>query len=114
MFLAKCSRVSLVDYAVEYAFFHTPQELLAASFGEGQNPDIYILDIEMPRMNGLEVAKAIRTRDSKALIVFLTSHVKYMPDVFEVVTFDFISKPITEERLRALLDKAEIYLDYAK
>lgn len=108
--ISRCM-VRLVDFAVEYGFFHTPMELLRASFGEGQSPDIYILDIEMPGMNGLEVAKAIRIKDSKALIVFLTSHVKYMPDVFEVVTFDFISKPITEERLRALLDKAETYLN---
>lgn len=51
-----------------------------------------------------------RNRDSKALIVFLTSFTKYMPDVFEVVTFDYIQKPITIERLRLLLEKAETYL----
>lgn len=34
-----------------------------------------------------------------------------MPDVFEAVTFDYIKKPITEERLRLLLLKAETYLD---
>lgn len=103
--------VRIINYAVEYEFFHTPEELLAAGSREDQSPDMYILDIEMPGMNGLEVAKAIRTRDSRALIVFLTSHMKYMPDVFEVVTFDFISKPITEERLRELLGKADTYLN---
>ena len=34
-----------------------------------------------------------------------------MPDVFEVVTFDFIPKPITEDRLRLLFVKAESYLN---
>ncbi len=61
-------------------------------------------------MDGLAVAREIRSRDSKALIVFLTSYTKYMPDVFEVVTFDYIQKPITVERLRLLLEKAETYL----
>lgn len=42
--------------------------------------------------------------------MFLTSFTKYMPDVFEVVTFDYIQKPITIERLRLLLEKAETYL----
>ena len=58
-----------------------------------QKPDMYILDIEMPGMDGLAVAKQIRETDSKALLVFLTSYTKYMPSVFEVVTFDFIPKP---------------------
>lgn len=49
---------------------------------------MYILDIEMPGMDGLAVAKQIRETDSKALLVFLTSYTKYMPSVFEVVTFD--------------------------
>ena len=42
-----------------------------------QKPDMYILDIEMPGMDGLAVAKKIRTYDSKALIVFLTSWIGY-------------------------------------
>ncbi len=60
---------------------------------------------------GLAAAKEIRKMDSKALIVFLTSYSKYMPDVFEVVPFDFIPKPITEDRLRLLFIKAETYLN---
>lgn len=44
--------------------------------------DIYILDIEMQGMNGLELAKTIRTNEPNALIIFLTSYSEYVFDVF--------------------------------
>lgn len=101
---------AIIEYAFEYEFYQNPEELLAAYAEQEQEPDMYILDIEMLGMDGLAVAREIRNRNSKALIVFLTSYTKYMPDVFEMVTFDFIQKPITVERLRLLLEKAENYL----
>ncbi len=71
---------------------------------------MYILDIEMSGMDGLAVTREIRNQNSKALIVFLTSYTKYMPDVFEMVTFDYIQKPIIVKWLQVLLEKAENYL----
>ena len=101
----------MTEYAFEYEYVINSHEIIEACKRTEQRPDIYILDIEMPGMDGLAVAKKIRTFDFKALIVFLTGYTKYMPDVFEVVTFDFIPKPITEERLRLLFVKAESYLN---
>ncbi len=101
---------AIIEYAFEYKFFQDPEEMLTSYSEQEQEPDLYILDIEMPGMDGIAVAQEIRKRNSKALIVFLTSYTKYMPDVFAVVTFDFIEKPITIDRLRILLEKAENYL----
>ena len=100
----------MIDYAVDYSFYTRPEELLKECESTEKKADLYILDIEMPGIDGLAVAKQIRKNDSRALIVFLTSFTKYMPSVFEVVTFDFIPKPITEERLRLLFEKTGNFL----
>ena len=68
----------------------------------------------MPQINGLELAKEIRKRDAKALFVFLTSYTQYVMDVFDVITFDYISKPITSEKLESVLLKAMHYLNLIK
>lgn len=75
---------------------------------------IDIFDIEMPEMNGLQLAKEIRKIDAKALFVFLTGYTQYVMDVFEVITFDYISKPITVEKLEFVLLKAMQYLHMIK
>lgn len=75
---------------------------------------MYIFDIEMPGMSGLELAKEIRKEDAKALFVFLTGYTSYVMDVFEVVTFDFIQKPATAEKLSPVLLKAASYLDLTR
>lgn len=54
--------------------------------------DILFLDIDMPDMNGIEVAKKIREWDERQLIVFLTDHADYVFDTFEVQPFRFIRK----------------------
>ena len=77
--------------------------MLVAYAGQEQGSDMYILDIEMLEVDGLAVAREIRNRDSKALVVFLTEYTKYMSDVFEVVTFDYIQISITVDRLHSLL-----------
>ena len=76
--------------------------------------DIVITDIRMPDMDGLELAKEVRKRDAKALFVFLTSYTRYVMEVFEVITFDYISKPITFEKIESVLLKAMNYLNMIK
>ena len=80
----------------------------------GEMYHLYIFDIEMLEMNGLQLAKEIRKIDAKALFVFLTGYTQYVMDVFEVITFDYISKPITVEKLESVLLKAMQYLHMIK
>ena len=46
----------------------------------------------MPEMNNLQLAKEIRKVDAKALFVYLIGYKQYVVDVFEVITFDYISR----------------------
>lgn len=102
------------QYPIEYDIYFSAEELLNYCKIQKEIYHLYIFDIEMPGKNGLELAKEIRKKDSKALFVFLTGYTSYVLDVFDVITFDYITKPITEEKLEAVLLKAVQYLDMVK
>lgn len=73
--------------------------------------DIYILDVEIPTINGLQLAKLIRSTDVHAFIIFCTYYTQYMKDVFEVNTFDYLIKPVTKEKLFKTIDRITDLLD---
>lgn len=98
-------------YDLVCSYFDSTSTVMEILKTENNPYDLYILDIEMPGMNGLKLAKSIREKDSRALFVFLTSYTRYMKDVFDVVTFDFIEKPISDEKLLQILERAATYLN---
>lgn len=59
--------------------------------------DILFLDIDMPGISGLEVARKLRLANSEALIIFVTSHPEFMANSFKVEAFDFLTKPVTAD-----------------
>ncbi len=56
--------------------------------------DIILLDIEMPRLNGMDAAKRIRETDREVVLVFITNMSQYAIRGYEVDALDFILKPI--------------------
>lgn len=75
---------------------------------------IYLLDIEMPGMNGLEVAKEIRTMDKRAVIIFITSYSDYVFSSFEVQPFRFVNKPVNYEKIEHVMAAAVDYIYSSK
>jgi len=75
---------------------------------------IYLLDIEMPGINGLEVAKRIREMDKRAIIIFVTAYSEYVFSSFEVQPFRFINKPIDIEKLENIIQAAVNYIYTSK
>ena len=61
--------------------------------------DIIFLDIEMPGINGMDVAEILRNKCVDTHIVFLTSHIVYIYDAFKVKAFRFLNKPINISEL---------------
>lgn len=57
--------------------------------------DLILLDIEMPKVNGMEAAEQIRRVDSDVVLVFITNMASYAIRGYEVGALDFIMKPIT-------------------
>lgn len=63
-------------------------------------PDIVWLDIEMPSMNGLEMAARIKRLSPETNIVFVTGHPEYAIDAFGMHVSGYVLKPATENKLR--------------
>lgn len=68
---------------------------------------ILILDIEIPEINGMKIAKIIRQNRKDIEIIFLTSHSELMSEAFKVKAFRFLNKPIDKKKLIEALDGAE-------
>ncbi len=69
--------------------------------------DVYLLDILMPHLDGVELAKRVRSRGEAAEILFLTSSPEYALDAFGVAACGYLLKPVEKEKFdKALLAAA--------
>lgn len=66
---------------------------------------LIFLDIEMPGINGMELAKKIRTQDENVILIFITNMVQYAIKGYEVDALDYVLKPINYSRFEALMKK---------
>lgn len=82
------------DFQIKGAFL-TPEEALAAF--EDIQPDAVFLDIEMPRMNGIELARKMLEHQEDLHIIFTTAYGQYAINAFAVEALDYLMKPIMKE-----------------
>lgn len=68
-------------------------------------PDVVLLDIQMPLLDGFEVVAALGDADQPA-VIFVTAHDQYALRAFEVHAFDYLLKPVDQERLREAIGRA--------
>jgi DNA-binding response OmpR family regulator len=97
--LAHIIRESLEER--DYKVVLCPNGKVAFEQYEAQKPDIVVLDVMMPLMDGFEVARKIRTADRKTPIIFLTakSQSKDVVAGFELGANDYLKKPFSIEEL---------------
>ena len=86
-----------------------------SAFGEGRalidgadkaGYDVALLDIDMPDLNGLEVALSFQAADRKPLIIFVTSHDELVYDSLQLHPFGFVRKSYLDKELKKVLEDA--------
>ena len=81
-------------------------------YAEEKDFDILLLDIEMPEISGIELAKAVRRDNSAVQIVFVTGYYEYFSDGFDVSALHYLVKPVDAAKLLPVLDRAAGNLSY--
>ena len=69
---------------------------------ERDRPDVSLLDVQMPEVDGLSVVRLLRRR-YLPLVVFVTAYDEYAVKAFEMNAVDYLTKPVAETRLRDAL-----------
>ena len=79
-----------------------PEEVLEAV--RQQSPDVIFSDVEMPKMNGIELARQLQEIDPETNIVFITGYQEYMGEAFDLYASGYLLKPVDEIQVRKALD----------
>ncbi len=81
-------------------------EAFLFAYAQDSAYDILILDIEMKAISGIELAKRIRKEDGRVEILFITSHFEFVSEGYEVDALHYLTKPVAQDKLYAVLAKA--------
>jgi CheY-like chemotaxis protein len=114
--------ILVVDDSAEIVHFLKQYVLVPAGYtvltaGDGQsglemavnyNPDLIMLDMSMPRLNGLQMLVALRKTSCKAPVIFMTLHgsESIAVEVFRLGVRDYMVKPFTVEEVKQAVDRA--------
>lgn len=78
----------------------------ALALAAERKPDIVLLDIRMPGMEGIETAHHLNTMDPPPAVVFTTAYDEYAVDAFEARAIGYVLKPVRRSRLTGALEHA--------
>jgi two-component system response regulator AlgR len=98
LLLSRCEGVTVVGTAADGE--------AAVEAAEATRPDILLLDIAMPGMDGIEVARALAASEMDPAIIFVTAFDNFAVAAFDVAAVDYLMKPVQVDRLVAALDRA--------
>lgn len=113
--MSRTIKVLVVDderYAREEMIFLLEQQPFIQVVGEADSgesaimkaiqsqPDVLFLDVEMPKMNGMETAKALMELKKVPLIVFATAYPQFAAEAFRINAIDYLLKPYDEEQVK--------------
>jgi len=102
--LAECQAPAAMVAAEAAQGAEALQQLAQASF------DLVLLDVHMPGIDGVALARTLHGRPDAPAVVFVTAHAAHAVTAFELDAVDYLTKPVRAQRLQQALHKAERYL----
>ncbi len=105
----KENREFVIDYVLKPAGFESVQArdgMEGMELARRVNPDLILLDLQMPRMNGIQVLEALRRENLNIPVVLMTFHGSedIAVEVFRLGVRDYVKKPYTPEEMMAAID----------
>ena len=105
--LARERLVSLLsELNTDFSISEAENGVAALKLINEESPELILLDIRMPVMDGLEVAHHVAGLEAPPAIVFTTAYQDYALDAFDAHAVDYLMKPIRKERLQQAIDRA--------
>lgn len=80
---------------------------------KSEKANIYLLDIQLTDTNGIELAKQIRAEQPHSQIIFITAYEQYVFDAFDVEPLHYLVKPIDEQKLKSVVQRAIVKCEEA-
>ena len=92
------------DTLAEVKFYSSGQEYLEEKKSEILNTDIFLLDIFMPELNGIDIGKELKSIGAKGKIIFITAGNDFITEAFEIQAFSYIQKPVIYEKFSKVMN----------
>lgn len=70
------------------------------------DPDLVLLDMTMPELDGLGVARKLADYDEPPAVIFVTAHDHFAVEAFDLEAIDYVLKPVSAERLERAIERA--------
>ncbi|HJU77542.1 MAG TPA: LytTR family DNA-binding domain-containing protein [Sphingomicrobium sp.] len=103
LLLAKCDGIDLVGTATDGES--------TVRMAEALGPDLLLLDIAMPGLDGIGVARSLAERRPSPAVIFITAFDQFAVAAFEVEAVDYLMKPVEPARLERALHRGRDYLE---
>jgi len=91
---------AIKEAAPEASVLSFENPLTAAKFGSENHIDIAYLDVNMPELNGIDLAKKLKITNPNINIIFATGYDEYAKEAFNVKASDYLTKPIKAEAIK--------------
>lgn len=93
------------NYPIKVTCFSSAEAFLF-HYEDDKSADVLLLDVEMGEMDGVSLAKKIRSSNKEVQIIFITGYMDYILDGYEVEALHYLLKPISSANLFPVLDRA--------